>query len=65
MSAIETLRAILVGTAAVAAVIAAVLGLWFAAVVLSAAIGVHGFATYYLRQLRVAPPPAPPGDPAA
>jgi hypothetical protein len=68
MSAIETLRAILVGGAAVAAVIAGLLGLWLTVVILVAAILVHGYTTLYLRRLRLghlapAPPPARPEAP--
>ena len=63
MSAIETLRAILVAGAAVAAVLSAAFGQWSAALILLAAVGVHGYATRYVRRLRLArgdvPPPAP------
>lgn len=65
MSAIETLRAILVAGAVVAAVIAALYGLWLTVVVLVAAVGVHGFVTLHLRRLRLAHATRPPGTPPA
>ena len=58
MSAIETLRAILVGAAVVAAVVAVIFGLWFAALVLVVAVGVHGWATLHLRRVEQGTPPA-------
>jgi uncharacterized membrane protein YjjP (DUF1212 family) len=71
MSAIETLRAILVGGAVVAAAVAALFGLWLTVVILLVAVIVHGYTTLYLRRLRLgrtnappgSPPPAPPGAP--
>ena len=65
MSAIETLRAILVGATVVAAVVSAALGRWLTAVVLVLAVLIHGYATLYLRRLRAGtgqatPPAAPP-----
>jgi hypothetical protein len=68
MSAIETLRAILVGATVVTAVLAAGFGRWSTAVILAVAVLVHGYVTLYLRRLRVAQggsaPPAPPPGPA-
>lgn len=54
MSAIETLRAILVAGAVVAAVVATTYGRWITAAVLLGAVAVHGYTTLYLRRLRLA-----------
>jgi hypothetical protein len=54
MNAIETLRAFLVAGAAIAAVVAAFQGVWVATFILTLAVLVHGFLTYYLRRNRTA-----------
>ncbi len=48
---LHTLRMILVGTAVIAAITAAILGYWLAAAVLTVGVFVHGFATVYLRKV--------------
>ena len=50
MSSIETLRAVLVASAVVAAVVAAMAGLWLPAGVLVVAVAVHGVLTPYIRR---------------
>lgn len=50
MDAINTLRAILAGTAAVAAVLAAVYGLWLTVAVLAVGLAAHGLL--WVRQYR-------------
>lgn len=53
MSSIETLRAILVTGAVVAAIVAMITGFWIAAFVLAFAVGVHGVATPVIRRRAV------------
>lgn len=50
MSSIETLRAVLVASAVVAAAVAAMAGLWLPAGVLMIAVVVHGVLTPYIRR---------------
>lgn len=61
MSSIEMLRGILVASAVVAALVAMIAGMWLPASVLVVAIGVHGFATPFVRSRARAASPAPPG----
>lgn len=62
MSSIETLRAVLVAGAVVAAAVAAMAGLWLPAGVLVVAVAVHGVLTPYIR--RQAPPEKRPVGPS-
>jgi hypothetical protein len=57
MDSINTLRAILVGSAALAALVAAVFGRWLVAGVLAVAIAAHGAVWLYLYRVGTAAPP--------
>lgn len=59
MASVNALRALLVGGAIVAGIVAAVSGLWLTAAVMAVAVGVHGFLTVHLRS-RPAPPAVTP-----
>lgn len=58
MASLNALRALLVGGAVIAALVAAVYGLWLTVAIMGAAVVVHGFLTVRLR--RHAGPPVVP-----
>lgn len=60
MDAINTLRAVLVGGAGLAAVVAAVFGWWMTAVILLVGIALHGALWVHLRRVARAQPAPPP-----
>lgn len=60
MASVNALRALLVGGAIVAGIVAAVSGLWLTAAVMAVAVGVHGVLTVRLRSHPAAPPAVTP-----
>ena len=63
MSSIETLRAVLVASAVLAAVVAGMAGLWLPAGVLLFGVLVHGILTPYIRRQAPQAPQTPRPSP--
>lgn len=65
MASINALRALLVGGAVIAGIVAAFFGMWLTVAIMTVAVLVHGVLTLWLRSHPAPPPTAsPPAAPA-